>query len=187
MLGRAPFAFHGGMIPAVVVGNTLGVTRLIAVAVLTVAVCTVWAGARTARADEPQQLFVDLSGTSPRIERLETYDTARLIRIRVFDPAAQRVGIQGVAPDGSTLDLLLARGEDGFYTGTLTLRMSGSWELSIDTTDGGEDVVTERFTVAAADYPPAGEAEMMIALSGASIFSGIGLIAVGRRASMHSG
>jgi hypothetical protein len=150
----------------------LGVTRLIAVAVLTVAVCTVWAGARAAQADEPQQLFVDLSGTSPRIERLETYDTARLIRIRVFDPAAQRVGIQGVAPDGSTLDLLLARGEDGFYTGTLTLRMSGSWELSIDTT---------------ADYPPAGEAEMMIALSGASIFSGIGLIAVGRRASMHSG
>jgi len=27
----------------------------------------------------------------------------------------------------------------------------------------------------------------MIALSGASIFSGIGLLAVGRRASMHSG
>jgi hypothetical protein len=174
------------MIPAVVAGNTVPVTRLIALTVLTVAACTVWAGARAARADEPQQLFVDLSGGSPRIERLNTYDTQRLIRMRVFDPAAQRVGVAGVAPDGSTIDALLARAEDGFYTGTLALRIAGPWELSIDTTDGGEDVVTQRFTVAAADYPPASEAEVMLALSGASIFSGIGLIAVGRRASMHS-
>jgi hypothetical protein len=173
------------MIPPVVVGKRVPVIRTLTAAILALVACTGLAAARADAAAETQLLSVDLSGPSPRIERIDRYDTQQPIRVRVFDPTAQRVGLQGVAPDGSTLDLLLARGEDGFYSGTFWLRVPGDWSLAFDTTSGDEDALTEHFTVAAADYPPPGEAAVMLVLSGASICSGIGLIAVGRRASLQ--
>jgi hypothetical protein len=175
------------MIPAERAGNTVPVIRTIAVAIFAAATLTGLAGASSARADEPQLLAVDLSGAAPRVERREPYDTRLPIRVRVYDPQAQRVGVQGVGPDGSTLDLLLARAEDGFYTGTLELRVPGDWSLAVDTTDGREDALTEHFTITTKEFPSSDEAEMMLALCGVSIFSGIGLIAVGRRAAGHGG
>ncbi len=183
-------AFHGSMIPAVRAGNTVPVIRptaaaVVAAAILAAATLTGLA-LSGARADEPQLLAVDLSGAAPRIERRDAYDTQLPIRVRVYDPQAQRVGIQGVGPDGTTLDLLLARAEDGFYTGTLELHVPGDWSLAIDTTDGQEDALTEHFTISAKDFASSGEADVMLALCGVSICSGISLIAVGRRAAGHA-
>ena len=183
-------ALHGSMIPATRTGNRVPVNRpsavaLVAAALLAVATLVGFAAAG-ARADEPQLLTIDLSGPAPRVERRDAYDTQLPIRVRVYDPQAQRVGVQGVAPDGTTLDLLLAPAEGGFFTGMLDLSVAGDWSLALDTTNGQEDALTEHFTVSTKDFPTSGEAEMMLALCGASIFSGIGLIAVGRRAAVHS-
>jgi len=180
-------AIHEGMIPAGTPGNTVPVIRssavaLVAAALLAAATLVGLTGAAGAWADAPQLLTIDLSGPAPRVERRDAYDTQSPIRVRVYDPEAQRVGVQGVAPDGTTLDVLLAPAEGGFFTGILDLRVAGDWSLALDTTDGDQDALTEHFTVTTKDFPSSDEAEMMLALCGASIFSGVGLIAVGRRA-----
>ncbi len=168
------------MIPSARLGYSRWVNRILAVALCAAAAALV---AAPAAADAPEQtLSVDLSGPQPKIQHLNAYRSDRPLHVVVKSPAAERVAIQGESPDGSPVDVLLT-GTQGLFSGDLPLGAAGDWSLTADSTIGGSDARTERFTISAVDPPSTSAASVMIALGGASVFGGVGLLALGRRAS----
>jgi hypothetical protein len=161
-------------------------TRLLAAAAIALATAFVLVLSGVAQASTDQSLSIDLSGPQPRIDHLTAYLTDSPVHVRVTAPKDDRVAIQGTSPDGSPVDVLLTRGTDGVFAGDLPLGMSGDWSLAADTSVGADDAVTGRFTLTAVDPPSTNAAGIMIALGGLSVFGGVGLLALGRRAATRS-
>ena len=159
--------------------------RLLAAALVALSAACIVALSGVAQAAD-QTLSIDLSGSQPRIDRLTAYLDDTPIHIRVTAPKVERVAIQGSSPDGTAVDVLLARGSDGVFAGDLPLGTSGDWSLAADSGAGSEDVQTDHFTISAVDPPSFGIPSLLIALSGVSIFGGAGLLALGRRAATRT-
>ncbi len=172
--------------PSALPGYSWPVTRLLAAAAIALATAFVLILSGVAQASADQTLSIDLSGPQPRIDRLTAYTDDAPVHVRVTAPKDDRVAIQGTSPDGSPVDVLLTRGPDGVFAGDLPLGTSGDWSLAADASIGTEDAVTDHFTLSAVDPPSTNTAGLMIALGGISVFGGIGLLAVGRRASARS-
>jgi hypothetical protein len=160
--------------------------HLLAAAAIAVAAALVLTWAGVAQASTVQSLGIDLSGSQPRIDRLTAYMDDAPVHVRVTAPQDDRVAIQGTAPDGTPVDVLLTRGADGIFVGDVPLGTSGDWSLAADASAGAEDAVTDHFTISAVDPPAVNTADLMIALGGLSVFGGVGLLALGRRASARS-
>ena len=128
-----------------------------------------------------QALTIDLRGGTPRIDKLERYETGTPLTVTVTAPSAESAMLAGVGPDGSNLRAPLARGADGAFTATVTLATPGTWSLATSTSANGETVSTESFALTVSDAPSPVGAAVMAALSFVSIAGGIGLIAVKRR------
>ena len=133
-------------------------------------------------ASPDQALTIDLGGAQPRVDHLNAYESDAPVHVRVVDPKAQTVAIEGTSPDGTPVDQLLTRNADGSFSGDLSVGTTGEWSLSADVTIGSDHARTEPFSLTVVDPTPGTTAGLMIALGGASVFGGVGLLAVGRRA-----
>lgn len=132
-------------------------------------------------ASAAQALTIDLRGATPRIDKLDRYDTGSALALRVMAPRASQVTIAGIGPDGSNIRVPLAAAAGGAYAGTMTLPVAGTWSFAADMTVDGEDASTESFPIVAAEPESRLPAAIMAALALASVAGGVGLIAVARR------
>jgi hypothetical protein len=132
-----------------------------------------------ASAGPAQSLGIDVSGATPRLDKLVEYVESTPVVVRVTAPNAQRVAIIGVSPSGVNIRVPLAHGPGQAFTGTLTLETAGTWKLAVDATVEGGDAMTGTFAIEVARGTQR-DATLLFALAGLSICSGLGLIAVVR-------
>jgi hypothetical protein len=129
-----------------------------------------------------QRLAIDLSATTPQVQRQAAYTTAQAIRLHVWAPQASAASLIGVGPNGSNLRLPLARDANGSFAGELRLPAAGMWSLAVVTAFGEDVSTTQSFAVDVADGATLfGRASLLLILAAGSIAGGIGLLALARR------
>lgn len=135
-----------------------------------------------AAADEQQQqlLGITVRGESQKIDRLDHYNAAQPVTIRVVAPEAARVVVAGAKPDGTPMRVALQRGADGTYTGTLDVPTPGTWILAAHTTIGGIETTTGKISMQVKPPPTHDDPTLMLVAALVSIGGGLGLIVIGR-------
>ncbi|HTW83522.1 MAG TPA: hypothetical protein VMD91_05560 [Candidatus Sulfotelmatobacter sp.] len=124
-----------------------------------------------------QHLRVDLSAGSPSVERQGDYASSQPIELRVRAPRASSASVVGVGPDGSNLNVPLAREADGSFRGALRLAIPGAWSLAVATLAGDEGTTTQSFPIDVADGDALfGQAGLLFFLAAASIVAGIAVL-----------
>ncbi len=92
-----------------------------------------------------------------------------------------------VDPLGGNQRFALARGADGTWTGPVMLATAGTWTLAIATVGRqGHTATTHAFAVRAERVALQASPEVLLALACVSVFGGLGLIGVGRRAAART-
>jgi hypothetical protein len=140
-----------------------------------------WAGsAGVAAAAQP--LTIDERTDQLRVDHLDRYTNDEPLAVRVQAQPAQSVTLLGLAPDGGSLRVPLARQADGSFTGDVSLAKPGTWTLAVDAAANGVQSTSQSFVVIVADARATKESFFtMLGLALVSIGGGLGLIAVGRK------
>jgi hypothetical protein len=140
-----------------------------------------WAGS-AGMAAAAQPLTVDERTDQLRVDHLDRYTNGEPVAVRVQVQPAQSVTLVGLAPDGASLRVPLAREADGSFAGNVALSTPGTWTLAVVAAENGVQSTSTSFVVTVTDAGATKESALtMIALALASIGGGVGLIAVGRK------